>query len=195
MFTGDAGRRLVPFLREWQDAVAAARAANEEVLRSFFRALNQHDVDAQFRHYAPEIAFHDEGQPVVPNKERARSDREFEDANNAVWSYCVLGGGLDSLDLVITEDMEYYQLLGAGARSHRAWFRFRDGKIAAGEAWDWTQTGRPYEATRDAFIQWLLRERPDVAAELTQNGRLRFQRATAARINEMVREWRARTAP
>ena len=195
MFTGEAARRLRPFLRQWRQAVAAARVENEKVMRSFIAALNRHDVDAQYRHYSPDVTYLDNGSRVVPDKERSRPNREFEAANHAQWSYRALGAGLDSLDVIVTEEMEFYRLLGVGARSHRAYYRFREGKIFEVEAWDWTQSGRPYAATRDRFAQWVLRERPDAAAHVINGGGLQFNAATAPVINLLLREWRAAGMP
>lgn len=195
VFDGESGRKLVPFLTEYRALTEAARAKNEPVMRSFIAALNQHDVDAQYRHYSPDVAYLDNGSRVVPDKERSRPNREFEAANHAQWSYRTLGAGPDSLDVIVTEEMEFYRLLGVGVRSHRACYRFRDGKIFEVEAWDWTQSGRPYAATRDRFAQWVLRERPDAAARVINEGRLQFNAATAPIINLLLREWRTAGMP
>ena len=154
-------------------------------------ALNKHDVEGQFAQYGPDIHFIDEGRRVVPNKEGSRSNREFEAANNAKWSYRIVGGGSDFLELIVTEGMDFYDLLGVGPRSHRVRYRFRAGMIVQAEAWDWTQRGRPYAEARDRFARWAARERPAAAATFMRDDRLLFTRDNAAAINRFVREWRA----
>jgi TolB protein len=164
---------------------------NMAVFDRYIAALDRHDVEGQFAEYGPDMHSFDEGRRGTPDKERSRANREFEAANNARWSYRLLGHGPGTLDLVITEGMDYYDLLGVGPRSHRARYHFRDGKIVKVEAWDWTQRGRPYYGARDSFARWAARERPEAAAEVMGDGRLIFTRETAARINDLVREWRA----
>ncbi len=188
-FTGEGASKLGPLLTEYRKRVATARVENEKIMRSFIAAMNRHDVDAQYTHYGKDMHYLDNGQRIIPNKEEERGDREFESANNAKWSYTVLGAGLDSLEMVVTEGMDFYDLLGVGPRSHRARYRFRDGKIVQAQAWDWTQTGRPYDGARDRFVAWALKERSAAAAQVTGNGRLIFGKQTAARINALVKEW------
>jgi TolB protein len=190
-FTGEGARALAPLLPQYRRQTEAAKVGNLRVMESFIAALNRHDVDAQYAHYAPDIHFVDEGRRVAPKRNEERSDREFEAANRAHWSYEVLGAGLDTLDLVIREDMEFYDLLGVGTRGHRARYRFRDGKIAEGRAWDWTQRGRPYEGARDGFAEWAAKERPEEAARFLRGGELRFDGESAALMNPLVAEWRA----
>jgi TolB protein len=189
-FTGENGRRLVPLLAEWRGLVSKARLQNEAVVARFIESLNAHDVDAQYRLYTHDMAHIDEGRRVVPRKDEERADREFEGANGARWSYVVLGAGLDSLELVITEDMEFYRSLGVGARSHRARYRFRDGKIREAEAREWFEAGRPYDGARDLFTAWLKRERPGEAARITGADGLNFDRSTAPLLAPLAREWR-----
>ena len=169
---------------------ASTPDSNVRVLDRLIDALNRHDVDGQFAQYASDVRFVDGGQRVAPNKERSRSNREFEAANNAKWSYRVVGRGEDTLEVVVTETMELYDLLGVGPRSHRARYRFRDGKIVEVEAWDWTQRGRPYAEARDTFTRWAARERAGAAAQVMRDGRLLFNKDHAAAINQLVREWR-----
>jgi TolB protein len=193
-FTGEGGRRLVPLLAGYRKLTAAARAQHVRVMDNFISAMNRHDVDAQFGHYGPDMHFidsRDGDRRVGPNKEEERFDREFESANNATWNYRVVGAGLDSLDVVITENMDFYELLGVGARSHRARYRFREGRIVQGQTWEWTQQGRPYEGARDSFAAWVARERGAAAANVMRDGRLVFDRKTATLMNPLVREWSA----
>jgi Tol biopolymer transport system component len=189
VFDGEGGRKLLPFLAEYRKATDAARAANEPVMRGYIAALDRHDVDGQYSFYSPEMLQPPEGQTVAAKRERSRNEREFEAGSNARWSYVVVGAGLDSLEAIVTEGMDFYDALGVGPRSHRARYRFRDGKIADIETWDWTQPGRPYEGSRDRFVAWLTKERPAQAARLLQNGRLVFTKATAATMTGLAGEW------
>jgi TolB protein len=93
--------------------------------------------------------------------------------------------------LVITEDMEFYRALGVGPRSHRARYRFRDGRIREIEAREWFEDGRPYRGARDLFTAWLRRERPAEAALVTGAHGLIFDQSTAPVLNQLAREWRA----
>ena len=170
---------------------AAGSAGPESVLRSFVLALNRHDVDAQYAHYTDDMAYVDEGRRVPPPREQERRDRAFEGASGAVWSYGVKDAGPDRLDVVLTEDMEFYRALGVGPRSSRRELRLRDGKISEMSARDWTQAGRPYEGARDLFKAWLVRERPEVAAAVTDKGGLVFDARTAPILNPLATEWRA----
>jgi len=188
-FDGEGGRKLVPFLVEYRKATDAARAANEPVMRGYIEALDRHDVDGQYSHYSPEMLQPADGQSVAARREKSRDEREFEAAGNARWSYTVVGGGLDSLEAIVTEGMDFYDALGVGPRSHRARYRFRDGKISEIETWDWSQPGRPYEGTRDRYIAWLSKERPAQASRLLKEGRLVFKKRTAAEMTAVAREW------
>lgn len=167
----------------------AAAASPEQVMESFIAAMNRHSVDDQYAHYAEGMVYIDEGQRFRAYKEMERSDREFEAVNDAVWSYEVLEAGPDSLEMIITEDMEFYRLLGVGPRSHRARYRFRDGKIVEARVWSWTEAGRPYGKTRDRFVAWLLAERPEEAERVTRGGGLLFTQEAAPHINELLRQW------
>jgi TolB protein len=188
--TAESGRRLAPFLQEWKRLTDEARGRNEPVVASLVEALNRHDVDAQFGHYASDMVYLDQGRRIPPDRQGERSDREFEAANGARWSYEILGAGLDSLELVVTEDMEFYRALGVGARSHRARYRFREGKIIEAEAREWSEAGRPYRGARDLFVEWLKRERPEAAEAVLGPDGLRFGGRTARRVLPLVSEWR-----
>ena len=108
-----------------------------------------------------------------------------------VWSYEIVGRAPDRLDVILTEDMEFYRALGAGPRSSRREVRFRDGKIVEMSATQWTQAGRPYDGARDLFAQWLARERPAAAAQVLRSGRLVFDATTPKLLDPLAREWRA----
>jgi Tol biopolymer transport system component len=188
-FDGEGGRKLVPFLAEYRRATDAARTANEPVMRGYIAALDRHDVDGQYSHYSPEMLEPAEGQSVAAKRGKSRNEREFEAGSNARWSFTVVGAGLDSLEAIVTEGMDFYDALGVGLRSHRARYRFRDGKIAEIETWDWSQPGRPYEGARDRFVVWLTKERPAQVARLLQDGRLVFKKGTAAPMTALAKEW------
>jgi TolB protein len=188
-FDGEGGRKLVPFLAEYRAATNAAREKNEPVMRGYIEALDRHDVDGQFGYYSKEMLEPPAGQTIEAKKERSRNERGFEAAANARWSFEVVGSGLDSLEAIVTEGMDFYDALGVGPRSHRARYRFRDGKIADIETWDWTQPGRPYEGARDRFVAWLSKERPAQAARLLKNGRLVFTKRTAPEMTALANEW------
>ncbi len=189
VFDGEGGRKLVPLLAEYRKAVVAARAVNEPVMREYIAALDRHDVDGQYSHYSPEMLQPAEGQSVAAKREKSRNEREFEAGSNARWSFTVVGAGLDSLEAIVTESMDFYDALGVGPRSHRARYRFRDGKIAEIETWDWSQPGRPYEGARDRFVAWLTKERPAQASRVLRDGRLIFKKGTAAEMTALAREW------
>jgi TolB protein len=191
VFTASGGRALAPLLAEYRKETDAARQQNEAVMRSFIAAMNRHDVDTQYAHYGAGMHFIDDGRRVVPERNEERLDRQFEAANRARWSYKILGAGIDSLEMIVSERMDFYDLLGVGTRRHRARYRFRGGKIVEGRTWEWTQEGRPYRGARDGFAAWALKERPDAAARFTRNGGLVFDGTTPALMNPLVREWRA----
>jgi hypothetical protein len=188
--TGESGRRLLPLLEEWKRLAGEARLRNEPVVASLVEALNRHDVDAQFGHYASDMVYLDEGRRIAPDRDGERLDREFEAASDARWSYRVVGAGLDSLELILTEDMEFYRALGVGARSHRARYRFREGRIFEAEAREWFEAGRPYRGARDLFVEWLKRERPEAVAAVLGADGLRFDGRTAPHVLSLAREWR-----
>jgi hypothetical protein len=190
VFSAAAARRLLPLLEEWKRAVAQARPGHQAVFRSFVDAMDRHDVDAQYAHYAEGMAYLAEGRRVPPNRERERANREFEAAGQARWSHAVLGGGLDNLTALLTEDLELYRALGVGPRSSRRRVRFVKGRISEMEATEWTQAGRPYEGARDAFRDWLVREQPQAAAALSDADGLVFDARTAAPLAALAREWR-----
>ena len=158
-------------------------------MRAYIAALDRHDVEDQYSHYSTEMLQPPEGQTFEAKKEKSRNEREFEAGSHARWSYEIVGAGPDSLDAIVTEGMDFYDALGAGPRSHRARYRFRDGKIADIETRDWTQPGRPYEGARDRFVAWLSEERASQAARLLKNGRLVFTKDTAAPMTALAREW------
>jgi Tol biopolymer transport system component len=189
VFDGEGGRKLAPFLEQYREATTAARARNEPVMRGYIEALDRHDVDGQYGYYSPEMLQPAKGRSAEAEKEGDRRDREFEAVSNARWSYEVVGAGLDCLEAIVTEGMDFYDALGVGPRSHRARYRFRDGKIADIETWDWTQPGRPYEGARDRFAAWLSKERPRPASRLLKDGRLVFAKRTAAEMTALAREW------
>jgi hypothetical protein len=188
-FTGTSAAKLGPFLSEWKAEQRRNRPIYESIMDRHIAAMNRHSVDEQYANYGVGMVYIDEGHRIAPSREDERADREFEEANHAVWSYRVLGGGLNTLEMVITEDMEYYRLLGVGPRSHRARYRFHDGKIIEAQAWDWTEKGCPYRARRDSFVVWALQNEPVQAAKVTREGRLRFERSSAASINALVSKW------
>jgi len=190
-FTGAAGRKLAALLDLWRRQVEEARARNEPVLRSYLAAMNRHDVDAQYAHYAGDMVYVDGERRTHPDREAERPHREFEGGSVGVWSAAVLDAGLDSLELRMTEELDYYRALGVGPRHSRRSLRFRDGKIIEMRSSDWTQDGRPYEGARDLFKAWLLRERPEQARQVTRADRLVFNGATAALLTPLAREWRA----
>ena len=166
-------------------------ADDEQVLRGFVAAMNRHDVDAQYAHYAPDMTYLDEGRRVTPPREEERRDRAFEGASGAVWSYEILGRAPGWLDVLLTEELGFYDALGVGSRSSRRELRFHDGKIREMSATEWTQSGRPYEGARDLFKAWLLRERPAPAARLVTAEGLVFDGNTGKALTELAREWRA----
>ena len=188
-FDGEGGRRLAPLLAEYRKATETARAANEPILRGYIEALDRHDVDGQYGHLSPEMLQPAPGKSAEAEKEEDRHDREFEAGSNARWSYAVVGPGLDSLEVTVTEAMDFYDALGVGPRSHHARYRFRDGKISNIESWDWTQKGRPYEGARDRFIAWLTKERPKAASRLMKGGRLVFTKETATEMTALAGKW------
>jgi isoquinoline 1-oxidoreductase beta subunit len=171
-------------------ALEASPDDNVRVIARLMAALNRHDVEGQYAEYSPDIHFVDEGRRVVPDKEGARANREFESANHARWSFRIVGTAPDAVELIVAEALDFYDLLGVGPRSHRVRYRLREGKIVEAEAWGWTQRGRPYEETRDRFVRWVEKERPEDAARIVRDGRLLFRKEHAAAINGLVREWR-----
>jgi hypothetical protein len=88
------------------------------------------------------MVYIDDGRHVVPSREDERSDREFEGAGGASWSYELVSSGADRLTAVFTERLDFYDALGAGPRSSLRELLFRDGKIASMSATRWTQRGR-----------------------------------------------------
>jgi hypothetical protein len=188
--TLDEEGRLVALLAEYRRLAVESGVRNDRVMRSYVAALNRHSVDAQFAHFAPNMEYLEGTRRASPDKEQERADREFEAANGAVWSYRVVGAGRDSLEMVVTEDMEFYRLLGAGARSHHACYGFRDGKIAGAHSWDWTQAGTPYDEAKRRFVAWLVSARPGDATRITKDGDLVFTGQSAPIINELLRQWR-----
>ncbi|MFI5169331.1 MAG: hypothetical protein ACHQM7_03125, partial [Vicinamibacterales bacterium] len=90
----------------------------EQVFQGFVDAMNRHDVDAQYAHYAADMRYVDEETRIVPPRESERLDREFERGSGAFWSYEIVGRAPDRLDVILTEDMEFYRALGAGRVRH-----------------------------------------------------------------------------
>jgi hypothetical protein len=170
---------------------AAEPSLHERVFSSYVAALNRHDVDAQYAHYADDMRYLDGGARIVPPRESERLDRAFERGSGAVWSYEILGRASDRLDVILTEDMEFYRALGVGPRSSRREVRFRGDKIVEMSASDWTQRGRPYEGARDLFKAWLVAERSAAAARVVKDGGLVFDGQSAPILNPLAREWRA----
>jgi WD40-like Beta Propeller Repeat len=169
----------------------AEASGPERVFQGFVDAMNRHDVDAQYSFYADDMVYVDEGRRIAPPREDERRDRAFERGSGAVWSYVIVGRGPDRLDVILTEDMEFYRALGAGPRSSRREVRFRDGKIVELSASEWTQAGRPYDGARDLFQEWLVSERPSAAAKVVRSGRLVFDASSAPILGPLAREWRA----
>jgi TolB protein len=163
----------------------------EDVLHRFVQALNRHDVEAQYAHYTDDMVYVNEGRRIRPPREEERRDRAFEMASGAAWSYEVLEKAEGRIDALLTEDMEFYRALGVGPRSSRRQIMFRGGLIREMSASDWTQAGRPYEGARDLFLAWLRRERPQVAARVSDARGLLFDGTTAPLLNPLAREWRA----
>jgi hypothetical protein len=131
------------------------------------------------------------GRRIPPRREAERRDREFEGSSSGRWSYELLGSGLDSLEITLTEELDFYRALGVGPRSSRRNVRFRDGRIVEMGASDWTQAGRPYDGTRDGFAGWLARERPEAARRLVGEDGLVFDGRTARELGALAAEWRA----
>lgn len=163
--------------------------SNELVMQNFVAGLNRHDVDAQYALYAKNMVYLDGARRVKPDRESERTSREFEAANDATWRFELSKAGPDWLVGTLTEDMLYYRLLGVGVRSHEVRVRFRDAKIVEMSSSNWTDAGCPYEETRDRFFDWLLEEKPRLAADISRDGRPVFNGETAHRINQAVREW------
>jgi hypothetical protein len=186
-----AGASLAVLLAASAPSTCAEKSLPERVFSSFVDAMNRHDVDAQYAHYAPDMRYLDEGRRIEPTREKERLDREFERGSGASWSYEILGRAADSLEVILAEDMEFYRALGAGPRSSRRTVRFRGDKILEMSARDWTQRGRPYEGARDLFKQWLLAERPEAAARVVKDGRFVFDGRTGPLLGPLAREWRA----
>lgn len=105
---------------------ALAAQTPEQVFQGFVDAMNRHDVDAQYSFYAPDMVYVDEGRRIAPPREEERLDRAFERGSSASWSYEIVGRGPDRLDVILTEDMEFYRALGSGPRSSRREVGFRD---------------------------------------------------------------------
>ena len=76
----------------------------EQVFQGFVDAMNRHDVDAQYAHYAADMRYVDEENRIVPPRESERLDREFERGSGAFWSYEIVGSAPDRLDVILTED-------------------------------------------------------------------------------------------
>lgn len=169
--------------------VESQTEAKELVMQRFVAALNSHDVDAQYALYAKDMVYLNGERRVKPARKSERRSREFEAANDATWSFEISAVGPDWAEGTLTEDMLYYQLLGVGPRSHEVRVRFRNAKIVEMSSSNWTEAGCPYEETRNRFIDWLIEEKPRLAADVSRDGRIVFNGETAVLINRAVREW------
>ena len=164
-------------------AVAADDALN--VTRKYLQALAALDDSA--------MAALSDWTPA--ERDRARAFRAFERATHTKWTWRIVGVEGVSVYVFETEDNDYYELLGVGTSAQIAVYAVADGRIKASETrFHINASGNPAEvATR--FRQWLQAQPGGDDPAVVQDGRLRFDEASARHMVPWLERWKKKGRP
>ena len=97
--------------------VSGAAQGQIEVMRQYLEALKRLDQDALERFFAPDAVLQRaDGTQVPLDRRQNRRFREFERGTHTQWTYKIVGVKRDQVTVILTEQSEYYKLLGVGKR-------------------------------------------------------------------------------
>jgi hypothetical protein len=173
-------------------AVSGAAQSPVETMRRYLdalKALNQDDLE---KFFAPGAAFLcADGTKAPLDRRQNRSFREFERGTHTRWMYRIAGVNGDLVTVILTEQSEYYRLLGVGKRTSMVVYEVRGGLVQTirtlGQAHEHGDEGE----AAGAFREWL--DHQPVAKEmgLVRDGRLVYDAASARAMLPWLRMWRS----
>jgi hypothetical protein len=112
-------------------SVTAGAGCKKCQVKGYVKAVNSHDLDRALGYFADEVKFSDADSELVLDRRALRGMIAWNVATNGSLSYSDLTWEGDVVEAVITEQNDFYQLLGIEALSYRAIFRFAGDQIRA----------------------------------------------------------------
>jgi len=132
-----------------------------------------------------------DGSEVPFHPARNRSNRDFERATRTRWKYSILGIDGERITALLSEDNEFYQLLGTGVRTQVTLYAARNGRVYFTENFALVDERGTYSTAVSAFTAWLKQQPaalsdPDILGE----GNLVFSTASGPKLVGWLKEYR-----
>ncbi|MEO8027809.1 MAG: hypothetical protein ABI823_15100, partial [Bryobacteraceae bacterium] len=160
-------------------------------VETYLRALKALDADRIEALIDPSFrSKRDDGSDAPFNYAGSRANREFERGTRTKWTYKIVGVDGERIMVLLTEDNEYYRLLGVGVRTQITAYAARNGKVYFAEGKVMVDEQGSYSLAKRAFLDWL-KGQPGAAADAGVNlsGDLVFNAASAPKLLRWLRKY------
>jgi hypothetical protein len=173
-------------------SVGGVAQTQVETMRKYLDALKTLDQDALEKFFAADAVFQRaDGTQVPLDRRQNRRFREFERGTHTQWTYRIVGVKRDQVTVILTEQSEYYKLLGVGKRTSMVVYEVRDGLVhmirTLGQV---HESGDEGEAAT-AFHEWLDHQPAAAGIGLVRDGHLVYDAVSARTMLPWLRKWRS----
>ena len=127
--------------------------------------------------------------------ERSRQMREFERATHTTWTWRIVGVDDQTAHVLMTEDSDYYRLLGVGVRTQIVAYRVAAGFIVSSDIKFLTNQHGPARVAAEHFRNWLRMQNGGDDPAILEDGELKFDAGSASRMLPWLRQWVKRGRP
>lgn len=178
-----------PDLRTLESPEARAAA---QVVCAYYRARDQFDFDkARSLEAADGVMINEKGERHTRSAERLREFMDYEKVMHGSWACRALGYANGQLEAEITEDNDYYTLLGIGKSVEIERFRVAGGQIHEIASVKRRYTGRDQSPAYQEFVKWVSQQPTEKQNGVLRNGDLFFDGEGARKQLPLLLEFQA----
>lgn len=193
MFDGKSAPRMLYWLRRWNRLQESNEKGKGEVatLRAYLDALKALDHSRMEKFWAEDVTIRrQDGTTVSLDRKQTRNFREFERTTNTKWRYKIIGAQDGAVTVLLTEQNDFYDLLGTGTRTQVDIYTVRSGRIESREIKFLVHEKGEEDEVYSQFKAWLFKQldrpEPDLARP---EGTLIFNGKSAPRMLYWLRKW------
>ena len=153
---------------------------DQEVIKSYLAAHNEHDIQKELSFYDENIEFELKGVWTKSGLSEMRALADWDAALNSNLSLKSIRSGSDSLHCTIVENNDWFRAVGINDLVHDpVVFLTDNGKIVKIVAYPSVETGQEMEAAVGRLFQWSQENQDSTINELIQNGQFIYSTEAA----------------
>lgn len=161
-------------------------------IKSYVRALNEHDVDKAASFFGAEVVFRTPRSTSTLEADAIRAMLGWDAATGASVATADLEwDGGDTVTCTVTERNEFYRLLGIAEQSYGATFHFEGDLIREMTLEPVSADAPSLEQAMQPFLDWASANHGLVLKEIYPDGSMAVSADSARTWLELLREWRA----